>query len=56
VKVADLVDEDRPAVGRFELADLELAGAREGPAFMAEKHAPAAQFTLTNGSLQRSPR
>src|SRR6266705_1949400 len=31
MKVADLVEEDGAAMGRLELADLELVGADEGP-------------------------
>ena len=37
VQIADLVQEDGAAMGRLELADLELMGAGEGPAFIAEQ-------------------
>ena len=37
VQIADLVEEDRAVVGRLELADLELVGAGEGAALVAEQ-------------------
>jgi len=37
VEIADLVEEDGAVVGRLELADLELMGAGEGPALVAEQ-------------------
>ena len=37
MEVADLVEEDGPAVGRLELADLELVRAGEGPALVPEE-------------------
>ncbi len=36
MQVADLVEEDGAAVGRLELADLELVGPREGAALVPE--------------------
>ena len=36
MEITDLVEEDSPVVGGFELADLELMGAREGPPLVAE--------------------
>ena len=37
MQLADLVEEDRAAVGRLELPDLELVGAGEGAALVAEQ-------------------
>src|SRR2546426_4391567 len=39
MKVADLVEEDGAAVGRLELADLELVGAGEGASLVTEQFA-----------------
>src|SRR3972149_1952750 len=37
MQIADLIEEDGAAMGRLELADLELVGAREGPALVPEQ-------------------
>src|SRR5947208_15414634 len=37
MKVADLVEEDGAAMGRLELADLELVGAGEGASLVTEQ-------------------
>src|SRR5436309_12393851 len=39
MKVADLVEEDGAAMGRLELADLELVGARESASLVTEQFA-----------------
>src|SRR5437870_3116969 len=39
MKVADLVEEDGAAMGRLELADLELVGAGEGASLVTEQFA-----------------
>src|SRR5262249_54685111 len=39
MQIADLVEEDRAVVGRLELAELELMGAREGAALVTEEFA-----------------
>ena len=57
--VADLVHEQRAAVGLFELAPSLLDGRGEGAAFVAEEFASissegiAAQLTSTNGAAAR---
>ena len=56
VQIADFIEEDRAAVGQFELASARGDGAGERALLVAEQLAfesartgIAAQFTLTNG-------